>query len=353
MSEVLDHLPILGVCGYSGSGKTTLLEQMIPRLRARGLQVAVVKHDVHGIDVDRPGKDSDRLFRAGADMVLQGADEELVRSHRQTPRGLESRLAAMACEYDLVLVEGHKTSPFSKIWLLGDGGDGPPAEIENVLAVLGRSPDLLDSALRVVEAQLDARCQAAPLLGCLLIGGKSRRMGRAKHLLTDGGKTWLERTVDTMRRVVTDVAIVGAGDVPEALADCVRLPDVRDACGPAAGLLAAMRWAPGASWLVAACDLPDLTVEALEWLAAQRRPGVWACLPRLPGAGRVEPLLAHYDGRSRAALEDLVCEEHWKLQTLADHPKIISPTVPEPLAPAWRNVNRPDQIDPAACTTEE
>ena len=36
---------ILGFAGFSGSGKTTLLEKLTPLLVARGLRVAVVKHD--------------------------------------------------------------------------------------------------------------------------------------------------------------------------------------------------------------------------------------------------------------------------------------------------------------------
>ena len=78
--DTIGRLPVFGVCGWSGSGKTTLIEAVLPKLLARNLKVAVVKHDVHAIDVDRPGKDSDRFFQAGADVYLQG-NEELSRRH--------------------------------------------------------------------------------------------------------------------------------------------------------------------------------------------------------------------------------------------------------------------------------
>ena len=67
---VLQSEPVLAVCGFSGSGKTTLLESVVGELSRRGLSVGVVKHDAHGIQIDRPGKDSDRLFlpaRPGGD----------------------------------------------------------------------------------------------------------------------------------------------------------------------------------------------------------------------------------------------------------------------------------------------
>ncbi|HXT51259.1 MAG TPA: molybdopterin-guanine dinucleotide biosynthesis protein MobB, partial [Thermoanaerobaculia bacterium] len=59
---------VVGVAGWSGSGKTTLLERVVPALVADGLSVVVVKHDAHGLALDVAGKDSDRLFRAGAEV---------------------------------------------------------------------------------------------------------------------------------------------------------------------------------------------------------------------------------------------------------------------------------------------
>ncbi|MFW6125044.1 MAG: molybdopterin-guanine dinucleotide biosynthesis protein MobB [Pirellulales bacterium] len=60
---MLEHRPILAVSGWSGSGKTTLLVQALSHLAARGLSVAVVKHDAHGLDARPAEKDGNRLFR--------------------------------------------------------------------------------------------------------------------------------------------------------------------------------------------------------------------------------------------------------------------------------------------------
>ena len=43
----MDAIPVIAFAAYSGTGKTTLIEQLIPRLRAKGLQLAVIKHDGH------------------------------------------------------------------------------------------------------------------------------------------------------------------------------------------------------------------------------------------------------------------------------------------------------------------
>lgn len=140
LTKTADRLPVLGVCGYSGSGKTTLIESVLPQLVARNLKVAVVKHDVHTIEVDRPGKDSDRLFQAGADVFLQGR-EALIRLHGGASFDLVTWLQRLGREYDLILVEGFKQSPLPKVWLLGEGESQPPDGVEGILAVFARGED--------------------------------------------------------------------------------------------------------------------------------------------------------------------------------------------------------------------
>ena len=69
-------IPAIGFSAWSGTGKTTLIERVIRELKARGVRVAVVKHDVHGIDPCDEGKDSGRFRLAGADRVALIADIE-------------------------------------------------------------------------------------------------------------------------------------------------------------------------------------------------------------------------------------------------------------------------------------
>lgn len=341
---MLEGLPVLGVCGWSGSGKTTAIEGVLPGLLARGLKVAVVKHDAHGLDLDRRGKDSYRLFRAGADVSLQGPEEGLLRTHESQGAGIETVLRRLAGRYDLVLVEGHKGTPLPKVWLLGEGEAAPPPEVSGVLGALPRDAERVERLAAVIDEWLPRQWLKAPVYGCALIGGSSRRMGRPKHLIAENGETWLERTVGLLRRVTARVVISGAGEVPESLAGSPRLVDAPGAEGPLSGLLSAMRWAPGCSWLVAACDLPELSSGALEWLLAGRAPGVWATLPRLAGSERLEPLLAHYDFRARRLIESLAARRVWRLAEIAADPKVTAPSPPPELAPAWRNANSPEDL---------
>lgn len=340
---MLNGVPAFGVCGWSNSGKTTLIEKVAPLLRANGLKVLVLKHDVHGLQADRPTKDSDRLFCTGADVLAQAPGEQLLRARREDAEPGEA-LRALSRHYDLVLVEGYKNLALPKVWLLKDGEAAPPESVGNVLAAIRDVPGRAAVVMTALDRWLAAQWAATPVCGCILIGGRSSRMGSPKHLLPADGKTWLERTAGLLGQVVAKVAIVGPGDVPARVAEHVRLPDAPDAEGPMAGILAAMRWNPRASWLVVSCDLPQLSTHALRWLLSSRVPGVWATLPRLADRPAVEPLLAHYDFRARALLEELAARGDFSPGHLASSVKVITPTPPAELASAWVNVNTPAEL---------
>jgi len=342
------QLPILGICGHSGAGKTTLIEAMLPELISRGLRVAVVKHDCRNPLVDIPGKDSDRLYRAGADVFLLGG-EQFTRLHGEGEADFEFQLKRLASRYDLVLVEGHGQTPIPRIWLLAENETAPPAETGPVLAVFargeGRAPQVFDFLLQWLQESW----QQIPVWACILIGGRSSRMGRPKHLIEKQNapekNTWLEHTVGLLQPLIGEnIALSGGGLVPASLKHLPRLPDIPEARGPLTGILAAMRWQPCVSWLLIACDMPDISTEAVSWLLSHRRPGCWGTVPRLHEDGHVEPLLAHYDYRCGILFERLLASGSLRIGQVARHGKIESPLIPLPLRPSWHNINTPEEL---------
>lgn len=338
--------PVLAICGFSGSGKTTLIEAVLPLLAARGWRVAVVKHDAHGLQIDKPGKDSDRLFRAGADMIVHGPEEFLLRGRKGRLFDLTEVLAACRNHYDLVLIEGHKDTPLAKVWLDSDDESAVvPSGVENILVRFSRGQDRVDALLKLLDQWLPQQFQKTPVYGCILIGGKSRRMGQPKHLLkTTKGISWVEHQVALLADKIERVVIAGAGKLPPSLSNIERLIDVPDVPGPMAGMLAAMRWQPGVSWLMVACDMPNIKPEAIDWLLARRRPGMTAVQPCLKEGGPVEPLLACYEIQALAVIETMARQAEFSPSRLASYCSVLNPVVPDELMSCWGNINTEKEL---------
>lgn len=131
----MTNIPVIGFSAWSGVGKTSLIEKLIPALSAAGLRVAVIKHDVHGLDLDPVGTDSQRFVAAGAAAVLAaGGAVTLLREQR--PRPLEALLELIR-DADLILVEGYKDQPMAQIGLYRpSSGKGLPAAPDRYAAIV-------------------------------------------------------------------------------------------------------------------------------------------------------------------------------------------------------------------------
>lgn len=101
-------IPVISFIGRSGSGKTTYLEKLIAELKSRGFRIGVIKHDIHGFEMDHPGKDTWRHAKAGADVVCISSRDKFAlikKTNRDMP--LEEIVAKLD-DVDLILVEGYK-----------------------------------------------------------------------------------------------------------------------------------------------------------------------------------------------------------------------------------------------------
>jgi molybdopterin-guanine dinucleotide biosynthesis adapter protein len=107
--------PVVAVVGYSGSGKTTLLEKLISELTQRGYAVGTIKHDVHGFEMDKPGKDTWRHKKAGASATIISSPFQIgmVRDVEHDHRPEE--LMALLPDMDIILTEGYKKENLPKL----------------------------------------------------------------------------------------------------------------------------------------------------------------------------------------------------------------------------------------------
>lgn len=115
------RLPILGFSAFSGTGKTTLLMKLLAVLRRQGYRVGVVKHAHHSFDIDKPGKDSYELRKAGAIQTLVASRQRwalVVEAEREQEPRLDELLRHLDQDaLDFILVEGFKAERFPKIEL--------------------------------------------------------------------------------------------------------------------------------------------------------------------------------------------------------------------------------------------
>lgn len=116
----------VGFVGFSGAGKTTLATRVAAILAARGLKVSALKDAHHGVDLDKPGKDTYRYREAGAaEVILRTAERYAILVETPETVSLDELLARVRPDADMVVVEGFKhEGDFPKIELLrGEAAD--------------------------------------------------------------------------------------------------------------------------------------------------------------------------------------------------------------------------------------
>jgi molybdopterin-guanine dinucleotide biosynthesis protein B len=108
-------VPVISMVGKSGAGKTTALERVIREIKRRGYRVGTVKHDTHGFDVDRPGKDSWRHARAGSDAVVISGPRKMALIRQLESEVPLDDIVSLMGDLDLVITEGYKKGDKPKI----------------------------------------------------------------------------------------------------------------------------------------------------------------------------------------------------------------------------------------------
>ncbi|MCF8130392.1 MAG: molybdopterin-guanine dinucleotide biosynthesis protein B [Deltaproteobacteria bacterium] len=138
----MNQPPIVSVVGYSGAGKTTLMEKLIGELTRRGYRVGSIKHDVHGFEMDKPGKDSWRHKQAGASTTLISSPHQIGMvmdvDHDHSP----DELKKFFNNVNIILTEGYKKQDRPKVEIFRSQIHHEPLcrNDDNIVAIMSDIP---------------------------------------------------------------------------------------------------------------------------------------------------------------------------------------------------------------------
>lgn len=134
------------------------------------------------------------------------------------------------------------------------------------------------------------------IMGLVLAGGQSSRMGTDKGLLQYHGKPQREFLYEELQPLCDRVFLSIRPEQRNGLRPGLEyILDENRYRGPFNGLLSAHHAHPEAAWLVIACDLPLMDREALAFLLSGRDPQAMATAFATRASGLPEPLAAIWE----------------------------------------------------------
>lgn len=178
----------------------------------------------------------------------------------------------------------------------------------------------------------------------ILIGGKSRRMGRDKFLLDVNGKPQYQFVHDILSSLELPVYISCTAEQSVNLdSQYNTIIDQHDSIGPIGGIASAIRADKKSSWLVVACDLIALDAEAISALIEANNEKIYDITTYgNESDGFVETTCTIYNPGAFIVIKRKVRDEQYKLQELMR--KCTVKTLDPPKNNALKNANTPNEL---------
>lgn len=200
------------------------------------------------------------------------------------------------------------------------------------------------------------KAQGEAIVGTILAGGQSRRMGGSdKCLLELAGKPLLAHVIERLEPQVSGMVLNANGDASrfDRFGMQVIADPVQGFAGPLAGVLAGMTWAgvndPAARWVVtAASDTPFFPRDLVARLLAATG-GEYPAISMAASGGRTHPVFGLWPTALRNDLEAALKGGTRKVLDWTDgHPNFTAEFEPTTIGGAsvdpFFNANRPDDL---------
>lgn len=305
--------------GYSNSGKTTLIEKLIGSLSSEYL-IGYLKHDAHFFEMDKKGKDTERMQSAGAQSIMINDKSHFASVNRGEIQ--QRHVQQSFIESDMLLIEGHKFSKIPKILFLGQDENKQQTineinsgEITNISALIYTDRNDIQnhhfkdipsfhrddiSGIKTFILSYFSQLFPSKLYGLVLTGGQSTRMNKDKGSINYHKKPQAQFVADMLEKYTDKVYISCRQEQTEnqLIQDHQKIYDTYPSVGPTTGIISAMHQHPKVAWLVVACDLPYLDESTLDQLVEQRNPFKVATCYLNPLRQWAEPLCTIYEPKS-------------------------------------------------------
>jgi molybdenum cofactor guanylyltransferase len=183
------------------------------------------------------------------------------------------------------------------------------------------------------------------ITGIILVGGKSRRMGQDKALLSVQGKTLVERALEPFQQTFAQVLLIG--DRPERFA-AYHLPVIPDLYPGSSlgGLYTGLFHASTEHIFVTSCDLPFPNLAILHYLCCLKD-SYDAVIPC--SSQGTEPLFACYRKSCLDTMRDRLEQQRFSISAVCS--SLHTRQVPyqdiapfDPAGTAFLNLNKPEDI---------
>ena len=361
--------PIISFVARSGTGKTTFLCKLIEELGRRSVRVMVVKHDVHGFEVDKPGKDTWKFRHAGARQVL------IANAHKMALMGSvdgEQPLLTLVHRYarrvDLIITEGYRRSGMPKFLVARKDAPQPfapgPEELEGAVAAVTDYP--LDLVSHLPQLPLNDVGPCADLIverfvrhgqidramtGVVLAGGRSTRMGSDKAFLEVSGDRVLPALVESLMPMcaggVTVVRRAPGQEMPPLPEGTTVVEDLLPDHAALGGLYTGLALARTPYVFLAACDMPQLDPALVEWLRTLPPKTADVLLP--VAHDREQPMHAIYGHRCLGAMKEALLSGELAMGRWYGSVRVERVTHDrwreiDPTGASFVNVNTPEQL---------
>lgn len=204
-------------------------------------------------------------------------------------------------------------------------------------------PTLLITETERIADFLNQKLEAVrpPLLGLVLAGGKSQRMGEDKGTINYHGKIQREYMADLLGDLCEQTFISCRPEQVEEIQNYPTLPDSISGLGPFGALLSAFRAYPNHAWLVVACDLPLLDKNTLTQLIHARNPSKIATAFNSPVNEFPEPLISIWEPKAYPVLFQFFAQGYScpRKVLINSDVQLLDATDPKTLS----NVNHPEE----------